>query len=136
MVGKHCLEQSTIILSLCSKYTLITSDLVAADSRCSHLSSVQIVGLSSEEMCQYISFFSKHKCLEKVGFTDGSILFIAIRRKCKVAAVDTVSRNVCQELGIGIINIKSEGNQLDSTYTNQKDLRNIRLPRFMKVACL
>ena len=99
IVGKHCMEQSDVILSLCSKYDLFTTDLVECDSLYIYTTSIRNITLSSGEMLQFMSFFSENKCLHKIGFTESSLLFVAKLRKIKVAAVDVVTQSVCNELG-------------------------------------
>lgn len=137
IVGKHCLEQSKAILSLCSKYTLITTDIASADSKCIYPDSVQIVKLSSEEICQYYAFFSEHECLSKIGFSEGTLLFVALRRKCKVAAVDDVTKKVCRELGVGIFNVVLNGYEEVDAGKFSKNSLSGRLPDFMRgAACL
>lgn len=137
IVGKHCLEQSKVVLSLCSKYTLITTDIASAASKCIYSDSVQTVKLSSEEICQYYTFFSEHGCLSKIGFSEGSLLFIALHRKCKVATVDVVTKNVCRELGIGIFNVTLNGYEEDNSGNLSKKSLTSRLPDFIRgAACL
>lgn len=137
IVGKHCLEQSKVILSLCSKYTLITTDIASADSKCIYPDSVQPVKLSSEEICQYYAFFSEHECLSKIGFSEGTLIFVALLRKYKVAAVDDVTKRVCRELGVGIFNVDLNGYEEEDAGNFSKNSLSGRIPDFMRgAACL
>lgn len=137
IVGKHCLEQSKVILSLCSKYTLITTDVASAASKCIYSDSVKTVKLSSEEICQYYTFFGEHECLSKIGFSEGTLLFIALRRKCKVVTVDDVTKKVCRELGVGIFNVGLNGYEEEEAGNFSKNSLSGRLPNFMRgAACL
>lgn len=137
IVGKHCLEQSNMILALCSKYTMITTDIASAASKCIYSDSVQTVKLSSEEICEYYTFFNEHKCLSKIGFSEGTLLFLSLRRKCKVATVDDVTKKVCRGLGVEIFNVVLSGCEEENTGNLSKNSRVSRLPDFMRVAaCL
>lgn len=137
IVGKHCLEQSKVILSLCSKYTLITTDIASAASKCIYSDSVQTMKLSAEEICEYYTFFSEHECLSKIGFSEGTLLFMALRRECKVATVDDVTKKVCRELGVGIFNVALNGYEEDNAGNLTKNSLTSRLPDFIRgAACL
>lgn len=137
IVGKHCLEQSKVILSLCLKYTLITTDIVYAASKCIYSDSVRTVKMSSEEMCQYYTFYNEHECLSKIGFSEGALLFVALRRKCKVAIVDDVTKKVCRELGVGIFNVVFDGHKEENVGNHSKNSLTSRFSDFIRVtACL
>lgn len=139
MVGKHCMEMSGIALSLCSSYSLLTTDLAANDSLCIYPTFIGNITLSKEEMLQFVSFFSDHKCLQRIGFSESSVLFIAKRRKIKVAVVDMVTRCVCDELGIETINVQSETSEkseISETFRTTVNSNASRLRLFKIAVCL
>lgn len=136
MVGKHCMELSGIVLPLGSSYSLLTTDIAAHDSLCIYPSCVGNITLSDEEMSQFVLFFSNNKCLHKIGFSESSVLFIAKRRKIKVAVVDAVTQCVCNELGIETINVQSRKTVTPETLRPIVDSKASRLRLFKIAACL
>lgn len=136
MIGKHCMEVSGIVLSLCPSYSLLTTDIAAHDSLCIYPASVGNITLSEEEMSQFVLFFSNNKCLHRIGFSESSVLFIAKQRKIKVAVVDVVTQHVCDELGIGTINVQSRKSGIPETVRLTVDSNAPRLRLFKIAACL
>lgn len=136
MVGKHCMEISGIVLSLCPSYSLLTTDIAAHDSLCRYPASVGNIALSEEEMSQFVLFFSNNKCLHRIGFSESSVLFIAKRHNVKVAVVDTVTQCVCNELGIETINVQSRKPRSPETVRPAVDSNASRLRLFKIAACL
>lgn len=130
------MEQSDVILSLCSKYDLFTTDLVECDSLYIYPTSIRNITLSSGEMLQFMSFFSENKCLHKIGFTESSLLFVAKLRKIKVAAVDVVTQSVCNELGIETIMIQHKKTVRSDNSKATFNSRTSRLNIFKIAACL
>ena len=138
LVGKHCMEQSETILSLCSKYSLFTTDIAAADSLCIYPSTIKSITLSPEEMLRFASFHSEHECLQKLAFSEASLLFIAKHRKIKVAVIDTITKTVCKELNINTINVQQKKSKIEisEVCTSINDSRLNRLSVFKAAACL
>lgn len=139
MIGRHCMEQSEIVLSLCSKYTLFTIDLVSAQSQIFYPACVQSIEFSPNEMLQFCSFFSENANLQKLGFIESSLLFVAIRRGIIVAVTDNIMENVCKEMEIETYKIENSGpNRLQKgeSEKNMKSSRTSRLSDFIRAACL
>lgn len=139
IIGRHCMEQSEIVLSLCSKYTLITTDLVAAQSQCIYPKSIQSINFSPNEMLQFSSFFSENENLHRLGFAESSLLFMAIQRGIVVAVTDNMMENVCKEMGIEIFRIENRGVNRPQKDENEKNLRlsrTSRLSDLIRAACL
>lgn len=136
MIGKHCMEISGIVLSLCSSYSLFTTDIAAYDSLCRYPTSVGNITLSKEEMSQLVLFFSENKCLHRIGLSESSVLFIAKQRKVKVAVVDAVTQCVCNELGIETINVQSRKSEIPKIVRPTADSNASRLRLFKIAACL
>ncbi len=99
LVGKHCMEHSDIILSLCSTYEILTTDLSVCDSLCTYPTTIKSITLSAEEMLQFTSFLSDNRCLHNIGTSESSLLFIAAKRKIKVAVMDFVTQKSLRRIG-------------------------------------
>lgn len=136
LIGKHCMEQSEIVLSLCSLYNLFTTDLASYDSLCKYPTSIVNITLSKEEILQLVSFFSDNKSLQKVGFSESSVLFIAKQRKVKVAVMDMVTQSICDELGIDTINVRNKKSEIPETVKTAVDSNASRLRLLKIAACL
>lgn len=104
LVGKHCMEKPEVILSLSSTYSLLTTDLAVEDSLCHYPSIINSISMSPEDILQFLSFHFDNKCLERIAFSESSLMFIAKERKIKVAVTDMVTQNICNELCIETIN--------------------------------
>lgn len=136
LVGKHCMEISGIILSLCSTYSLVTTDLAANDSLCIYPTSIRYITLSKEEMLQFNTFYSEHNDLHRIGFSESSLLFVAKRRKIKVAVLDIVTERICCELGIETINVSRKKSEVPKAEIASTDSGEGRLSFFRIAACL
>lgn len=138
IVGKHCMEHSEIILPLSSKYTLISTDLAIAECRCIYPTCIQSISLSPKEMTEFLSLFQENPNLQKLGFSESSLLFVGSRRKIAIAVTDNLTENVCKQLGIEIFKVelnnlrfqKNEGEMVIKT------ARPSRLSEIIRAACL
>lgn len=139
MVGKQCMEHSEITLLLCANTTLISTDLAVAECRCLYPASIQSISLSPKEMTEFISFFSENENLQKIGFSESSLLFVARRQKIAVVVTDSLTESICKEMGIEIFKIESRGSNLsptDNVETGLKTSRKSRLGNIIRAACL
>lgn len=136
IVGKHCMEISEVIMSLRNTYNLLTTDLSHEDSLCIYPASIQIVHLSADEMSQFVAFYSNNTSLQRIGFSESSLLFIAKSRKIKVAVMDKITRKICQELGISTIQIQYKKSQIQEPFIPNKDSRISKTNIFRIAACL
>lgn len=133
------MEQSEIVLSLCSKYTLITTDLVAAQSQCIYPKSIQSISFSPNDMLHFCSFFTENANLQKLGFVESSLLFVAIRQRIMVAVTDNLMESVCKEIGIETFKIENRRANSPQKDESEKQLRpsqTSRLSDFIRAACL
>lgn len=136
LVGKHCMEHSDIILSLCSTYEILTTDMAACDSLCSYPTTIKNITLSAEETLQYASFFYDNKCLQKIGFSESSLLFIALKRKTRIAVMDAVTQSVCDELGIETLTVFPKHPDTSDSVMPPVESPLSRLKIFKIAACL
>lgn len=49
-------------------------------------------------MLQFYSFFSENENLQKLGFTESSLLFVAFQQNIRVAVSDKLMESVCKEI--------------------------------------
>lgn len=136
IVGKHCMEISEVIMSLRNMYNLLTTDLSLEDSLCIYPASIQIVRLSADEMSQFVAFYSNHTSLQRIGFYESSLLFTAKSRKIKVAIMDKITRKICEEFGIGTIQIQYKKSEIQESFIPNKDSRISKTNIFRIAACL
>lgn len=135
IVGKHCMEISEVIMSLRNIYNLLTTDLSNYDSFCIYPSSIQILTLSAEEMAQLALFINDNNCLQKIGFSESSLLYVAKSRKIKMAVMDRITQNICDELGIDTIQIQHKKSESKETYIPNSDSR-LTKKNIFRAACL
>lgn len=129
LIGKYFLERPDAILELSRKYILFTTDIENSECANLHLSNVEIVNLTAEEMLLFASFLSEHQCLNKVGFYDASVLFVAAHCKMIVAVADVVTRQVCNDLGIDILDVNINhviGEQADNGIERERSKTQIQ----------
>ena len=141
IVGKHCMEYSDVIFSLRNIYNLITTDLSADDSVCLYPGYINIISniisLSDDEMQQFVSFFHTNKSLQKIGFSESSLLFLAKSRKIEVAIMDTITQKICEELGIETLKIERIKNNIATSTIPNTNTRTSRLSSAFRIAaCL
>lgn len=105
IVGKDCLERPDILIELSKENLLFTTDIAYSEQKYSNLPHLNILEFTEAEMLLYSTFFSEHSCLQKIGFYEASILYVAECRKMKVATCDAVTRHVCLDLGIATTDI-------------------------------
>jgi hypothetical protein len=105
IVGKYYLERPDIIIDLSKNNLLFTTDIAYSEQKYPELSDLNILEFSETEILQYITFLSEHPYLQRIGFYEASILFVAVHRKMKVATNDAITRQVCHNLGIETIDI-------------------------------
>lgn len=136
LVGKHCMELSEVIRLLCERFTLFTTDLAAMESFCTYPNSIQDITFSEDEMSELIAFYSENECLQKIGFAESSLLFIAKRRKIRVAAVDIITQRVCDELGIDVLKVQRKNPEPPNAEPSVNESRLSRLGLLKIAACL
>ncbi len=136
IVGKRCMEISEVIMSLSNTYNLLTTDLSYEDSLCIYPASIQIVRLSADEMSQFVAFYTHNTSLQRIGFSESSLLYIAKSRKIKVAVMDRITRKICEELGICTIQIQYKKPEIQEPFIANKDSRISKTNIFRIAACL
>ena len=90
-------------------------------------------------MLQFCSFFSENANLQKLGFVESSLLFVAIRQRIMVAVTDNLMERICKEMGIEIFKIENSGAKRSQEDESEKDLRpscTSRLSNLIRAACL
>ena len=136
IVGKHCMEYSEVIVSLQANYNLITTDLSVGDSVCVYPGYIRIISFSADDMQRFLSFVHNNTSLQKIGFSESSLLFLAKVRKIKVAIMDKITQKVCDELGIETIKIKRRKTDISEPTILNTDTRTSRLSVLRIAACL
>lgn len=136
ILGKYCMEKSELILSLCSSYSLLTTDLAANDSLCVYPTFVETITLSEEEMLQLLSAFVEDKYFQKIGLPESSLLFIAKRYNIKIAVADMATQCICDELGIETITVQSNKSEVSGTIRPAAKSNTSRLSFFKVAACI
>lgn len=74
-------------------------------------------------MLQLHSVFSENENLQKLGFVESSLLFVAVRQRIMVAVTDRLTERACKEIGIDMFKIEghiTNPHQLGESY---RDLR-------------
>ena len=136
IVGKHCMELSEVIISLRNTYDLVTTDLSASDSLCVYPTYIKVICLSTEEMLQFISFFHNYTSLQKIGFSESSLLFLAQSRRIKVAVMDKITQDICKELDIETIKIERRNAEISEQPILNTNTRTSKLNILRIAACL